>query len=154
MPCKTSCLKTPGHGRSISPMALSTLSDVAWGILAADLPRVLTEISTWERIMVLVRNQDAVAEVEVPGEGGYVNGDWLNWVGEDYNLHIRIEATLQILALVRSGKRGPTYSFNLVNQEGLVFCRFYTRTQVDSDRFLAFCEAYERRGSGGLNNDD
>jgi hypothetical protein len=25
---------------------------------------------------------------------------------------------------------------------------------VDSDRFLAFCEAYERRGSGGLNNDD
>lgn len=121
--------------------ALSTLSDVAWEILAADLPRVLTEISTWERIMVLVRNQDAVAEVEVPGEGGYVNGDWLNWVGEDYNLHIRIEATLQILALVRSGKRGPTYSFNLVNQEGLVFCRFYTRTQVDSDRFLAFCEA-------------
>lgn len=134
--------------------ALSALSDVAWEISAQDLPRVLTEISTWERIMVLVRNQDAVAEVEVPGEGGYVNGDWLNWIGENHNLHIRIEATRQILALVRSGKRGPTYSFNLVNQEGLVFCRFYTRTQVDSDRFLAFCETYEHRRSGGLNSDD
>jgi putative heme degradation protein len=134
--------------------ALSTLSDVAWEILAADLPRVLTELSTWERIMILVRNQDAVAEVEVPGEGGYVSGDWLNWIDADYNLHIRIGATRQILALVRPGKRGLTHSFNLVNREGLVFCRFYTRNQRDSERFLAFCQGYEPEEGGGLNSDD
>ncbi len=135
--------------------ALGVLSDVAWEIPVADLPLVLTEIGAWERIMVLVRNQDAVAEVEVPGESGYVNGGWLNWIGEDYNLHIRIGATQQILALERPGKRGPTYSFNLVNQEGLVFCRFYTRTQVDSRRFLAFCETYdEHMSGGGLDRDD
>ena len=124
---------------------LSALSDVAWDIPAADLPQVLTEVRTWERIMVLVRNQDAVAEVEVTGAGGYVNGDWLNWFGEGYNLHIRIGATHQILALVRPGKRGPTHSLNLVNREGLVFCRFYTRSQPDSERFLGFCRTYKAR---------
>ena len=135
--------------------ALSALSDVAWQIQGADLPKVLTEIRAWERIMVLVRNQDAVAEVEVPGEGGYVSGDWLNWIEEDYNLHIRIRATYHILALVRAGKRGPTHSFNLVNREGLVFCRFYTRNRGDSERFLAFCQTYEATiGNGGLNSDD
>ena len=103
--------------------------------------------------MVLVRNQDAVAEVEVPGEGGYVSGDLLNWIDADYNLHIRIGATRQILALVRPGKRGPTHSFNLVNRGGLVFCRFYTRTRVDSERFLAFCETFGRKRSGGINSD-
>jgi len=134
--------------------ALSTLSDVAWEISAGDLARVLTEISSWERVMILVRNQDAVAEVEVPGEGGYVSGDWLNWIYEDYNLHIRIEATRQILALVRPSKRGPTYSFNLVNREGLVFCRFYTRNQRDSERFLALCRTYQPEGDGGLKSND
>ena len=135
--------------------ALSVMSDVAREIPAADLPLVLTEFSTWERIMVLVRNQDAVAEVDVPGEGGYVSGDWLNWIDEDYNLHIRIRATYQILALVRPGKRGPTHSFNLVNREGLVFCRFYTRNRGDSERFLAFCQTYEpTMSNGGLNRDD
>jgi putative heme degradation protein len=122
--------------------ALSALSDVAWDIPAADLPQVLSEVRAWERMMVLVRNQDAVAEVEVAGAGGYVNGDWLNWIGEGDNLHIRIGATHQILALVRPGKRGPTHSFNLVNREGLVFCRFYTRSQMDAERFLGFCGTY------------
>ena len=135
--------------------ALSALSDVAWQIQGADLPLVLNEIRAWELTMVLVRNQDAVAEVEVPGEGGYLSGDWLNWIDEDYNLHIRIRATYQILALVRPGKRGQTHSFNLVNREGLVFCRFYTRNQVDSERFLAFCQTYEpTMSNGGLNSDD
>jgi putative heme degradation protein len=134
--------------------ALSALSDVTWEIHGADLPQVLTEIRTWERIMILVRNQDAVAEVEVRGDGGYVSGDWLNWIDERYNLHIRIQATHQILALVRSGKRGPTYSFNLVNDEGFVFCRFYTRSQFGSDRFLAFCEKYEPIRSEGLKKDE
>ena len=135
--------------------ALSALSDVAWQIQSADLPQVLAEIRTWERTMVLVRNQDAVAEVEVPGDGGYLSGDWLNWIDEDYNLHIRIRATYQILALVRPGKRGPTHSFNLVNREGLVFCRFYTRNRGDSERFLTFCQTYESTmGNGGLNSDD
>jgi len=134
--------------------ALSALSDIAWEIPAVDLPQVLNEISAWQRTMVLVRNQDAVAEVEVPGAGGQVSGAWLNWIGDGYNLHIRVAATHQILALVRAGKRGPTYSFNLVNREGLVFCRFYTRDHVDSQRFLVFCETYQRGRSGGSNADD
>jgi putative heme degradation protein len=134
--------------------ALSALSDVAWQIPGADLPQVLAEIRTWERIMVLVRNQDAVAEVEVSGEGGYVSGDWLNWIGEGYNLHIRIGATQQILALIRPGKRGPTYSFNLANRQGLVLCRFYTRTRVDSERFLAYCDTLDDQRIGGVNCDN
>jgi putative heme degradation protein len=121
--------------------ALRALSDSAWEMPVADLSKILAELGAWEKVLVLVRNGDAVAEVQVPGEGWYVNGDWLNWIDEGYNLHIRIAATHQILALVRSGKRGLTYSFNLVNQEGQVFCRFYARTPAAKERFLAFCQA-------------
>lgn len=122
--------------------ALSALSDTTWEIPAAHLPRVLAEVSAWERVLVLVRNQDAVAEVEVPGDGGRLNGDWLNWIDEGYNLHIRIAATQRILGLVRRGKRGPTYSFNLVNQAGQVFCRFYARSKASRESFLSFCGPY------------
>lgn len=122
--------------------ALSALSDTTWEIPAAHLPMVLAEVSTWERVLVLVRNQDAVAEVEVPGDGGRLNGDWLNWIGEGYNLHIHIAAKQRILGLVRPGKRGPTFSFNLVNQAGQVFCRFYARSEAGRESLLSFCEAY------------
>ncbi|MEJ2557269.1 MAG: hemin-degrading factor [Anaerolineae bacterium] len=122
--------------------ALSALSEVVWEIPGADLPQLLTEIRAWGPVLVLVRNGDAVAEVEVPGDVGYVNGDWLNWIDEGINLHIRVAATHHILALVRGGKRGPTHSFNLANQAGQVFCRFYTRTPAARARFLTFCHAY------------
>ena len=122
--------------------ALSAMSGEAWEIPTEALPEVLAELRTWGRVMVLVRNADAVAEVEVPSDSWYVNGDWLNWIDEDYNLHLRVVATDQILALVRPGKRGPTHSFNLVNRSGRVFCRFYTRTPAASKRFLDFCRAH------------
>jgi putative heme iron utilization protein len=122
--------------------ALSALSEVVWEIPGADLPQLLAEIRTWGPVLVLVRNGDAIAEVEVAGDAGYVNGDWLNWIDEGINLHIRVAATEHMLALVRGGKRGPTHSFNLVNQAGQVFCRFYTRTPAARARFLTFCHAY------------
>ena len=122
--------------------ALSSLSDTAWDIPSTDLPLVLTQIADWERIMVLVRNAGAVAEVEVAGQGGQVSGEWLNWIAQGYNLHIHIAATDQVLALVRPGKRGLTYSFNLVNHTGQVFCRFYARSQDAKAGFLNFCQAY------------
>jgi putative heme iron utilization protein len=128
--------------------ALSALSDAVWEIPGADLPQLLTEIRAWGPVLVLVRNGDAIAEVEVPGDTGYVHGDWLNWIDEGINLHIRIAATRQILALVRTGKRGPTHSFNLVNQSGQVFCRFYTRTPAARARFLTFCQAYMPKARG------
>jgi putative heme iron utilization protein len=128
--------------------ALSALSEVVWKIPGADLPQLLAEIRTWGSVLVLVRNGDAIAEVEVPGDAGYVNGDWLNWIDEGINLHIRVAATHHILALVRGGKRGPTHSFNLVNQAGQVFCRFYTRTPAARARFLAFCHAYTPKVKG------
>ena len=120
--------------------ALSALSDSGWQISGTELPLVLTEVRAWNRVMVLVRNKDGVAEVEVPGDAGTVKGDWLSWIDTESNLHIRIAATHNILALIRTGKRGRTYSFNLANQEGQVFCRFYTRTRVDEERFLVFCQ--------------
>lgn len=122
--------------------ALSALSETAWEIPGGDLSKLLAEVAGWGRVLALVRNEDAVAEIEVPADSGRLNGDWLNWIEEGYNLHIRIAATNHILALVRSGKRGPTYSFNLVNQAGQVFCRFYTRTPAATARFLDFCRAY------------
>jgi putative heme degradation protein len=122
--------------------ALSALSRTVWKIPGADLPKIMTEVRAWGPVLVLVRNQDAVAEIEVPGEVGKANGDWLNWIDPGYNLHIRIAATHHILALVRAGKRGPTYSFNLVNEAGRVFCRFYTRTPDARARFLDLCQAY------------
>jgi putative heme degradation protein len=94
--------------------------------------------------MALIRNGDAVAEVEVPGDIWYINGDWLNWIDHGYNLHIRVAATDHILALIRPGKGGPTYSFNLVNQAGQVFCRFYARTAADKSRFQEFCARYQQ----------
>jgi putative heme degradation protein len=124
--------------------ALSFLSEQVWPIPGVDLSRVLAEIRSWARVMALIRNGDAVAEVEVPGHSGYINGDWLNWIDEGYNLHIRVAATDHILALVRQGKRGPTYSFNLVNQVGQVFCRFYARTAPDKSRFEDFCLRYQQ----------
>jgi putative heme degradation protein len=123
--------------------ALSFLSEQVWQIPAADLPKVLAEIKTWERVMALIRNGEAVAEIEVPGHIWYLNGDWLNWIDEGYNLHIRAAATDHMLALIRSGKRGPTYSFNLVNEAGQVFCRFYARTAIDKERFGNFCAHYQ-----------
>ncbi len=122
---------------------LSVLSDSVWKISKVDLLKVLAEIRTWGDVMVLVRNGDAVAEVEVQAEGGQVSGDWLNWIEAGYNLHIRCAATHHVLALIRPGKRGLTYSFNLVNQAGQVFCRFYTRTPAATARFLTFCQAYQ-----------
>jgi putative heme iron utilization protein len=119
--------------------ALSALSDMAWELPADYMPELLREVAVWGRVMVLIRNADAVAEVEVAADGSYLNGDWLNWIGETHNLHIRVGATRRILALVRSGKREPTYSFNLVNRAGHVFCRFYTRTPAAAERFMAFC---------------
>ena len=124
--------------------ALTVLSDQVWLIPAADLPQVLAEIKSWPRLMALIRNDDAVAEVEVPGDIWYLKGDWLNWIDRGYNLHIRTAATDHILALVRSGKHGFTYSFNLVNQAGQIFCRFYARTPVDQDRLVAFCVSYQK----------
>ena len=124
--------------------ALSFLSEQVWQIPAADLSKVLAEIKNWARVMALIRNGDAVAEVEVPGHIWYVNGDWLNWIDEGHNLHIRVVATDHILALVRQGKRGPTYSFNLVNQAGQIFCRFYARTLADKIRFEEFCTIYQQ----------
>lgn len=127
--------------------ALSVLSDAVWDIPAADLLKVLAEIRAWGPVLVLVRNRDAVAEVEAPGDGGTVSGDWLNWIDEGYNLHIRVAATHRILALVRPGQRSPTHSFNLVNQAGQVFCRFYVRTPAARTRFLTFCQAYKPKES-------
>jgi putative heme degradation protein len=123
--------------------ALSFLSDRVWQIPAAASSRVLAEIKKWARVMALIRNGDAVAEIEVPGHIWTINGDWLNWIDDGYNLHIRLAATVQILALIRLGKRGPTYSFNLVNQAGQAFCRFYARTVADQKRFEDFCASYQ-----------
>lgn len=124
--------------------ALSYLSNEVWTIPGPDLPQVLAEIKNWARVMVLIRNGDAVAEVEVPGDGWYRHGDWLNWIVPGYNLHIRAAATEHILALVRAGKHGSTASFNLVNQAGQVFCRFYARTPVDQERLVTYCEPYPK----------
>jgi putative heme degradation protein len=120
--------------------ALTALSDTTWELPADHMPELLREVAAWGRVMVLIRNSDAVAEVEVAADESYLSGDWLNWIGETHNLHIRVGATQRILALVRSGKRGPTYSFNLVNRAGQVFCRFYTRTSAAAERFVVFCE--------------
>ncbi len=124
--------------------ALVFLSEKVWTLPKTEFRRILAEIQRWDRVMVLVRNQDGVAEVEVPGQLGYLNGDWLNWIDPEYNLHIRHAATEQILALIRPGKRGLTYSFNLVNQTGYVFCRFYTRTPAAEERFLSFIETISK----------
>ena len=104
------------------------------------LDSVLAQIQQWDKVMVLVRNADAVAELTVPGQAAGRRGDWLNWIVEPYNLHIRVAATVQILGLVRSGKTGPTHSFNLINKTGHVFCRFYTRTVADQEKFMRFCQ--------------
>ncbi len=122
--------------------ALGAMSDTAWEIPAGKIVEVMAEVSTWDSVLVLVRNSDGVAEVKVPGRGGCANGGWFNWIGGTYNLHIRVSATRRVLALVRLGKHGLTYSFNLVNQAGQVFCRFYTRSVADTERFLSFCQVY------------
>lgn len=127
-------------GRSEAEV-LAAQSQQVWALPASALDDVLAEIRTWEHVMILVRNTDAVAEIEVPGDAWYRSGDWLNWIDAGYNLHLRVTATAQILGLVREGKNGPTYSFNLVNAAGHVFCRFYARTPAAQRSFEEFCHA-------------
>lgn len=124
--------------------ALGLLSDVVWEIPGEALMDVLEEVRTWKRVMVLVRNADAIAEVEVGSDNWYLKGDWLNWIESDYNLHIRAAATDAILALIRRGDLGSSYSFNLVNQAGRVFCRLYARTPAAKERLSSFCAVYPR----------
>jgi len=124
--------------------ALSLLSDEVWEIPGEALLDVLEEVGKWERVLILVRNGDAIAEVEVRSDSWYIKGDWLNWIEPDYNLHIRAAATGAILALIRAGDHGSSYSFNLVNQAGDVFCRFYARTPAAKERLSHFCAAYPR----------
>jgi putative heme degradation protein len=121
--------------------ALVALSDSVWQFDPPALEPVLAQVRGWEQVMVLVRNADAIAEVTVPGEAWYRRGDWLNWIADAYNLHVRVAATGQILGLIREGIHGPSYSFNLVNQAGQVFCRMYARTPADKAGFGSFCEA-------------
>lgn len=124
--------------------ALALLSDTVWEFSGETLLDVLEEVKAWDRVMVLVRNGEAIAEVEVSSDSWYIKGDWLNWIEPDYNLHIRAAATTTILALIRAGAHGPSYSFNLVNQAGEVFCRFYARTPAARERLPAFCAPYPR----------
>jgi putative heme degradation protein len=129
--------------------ALCALSESVWELPATDLHKVLAEIKAWGPVLVLVRNRDAVAEIEAPGDRQTLNEEWLNWIDDGYNLHIRVAATQCILATIRAGRRGPTHSFNLVNQAGYAFCRFYTRTSAAKERFLAFCEAHTSKNCEG-----
>ena len=123
--------------------ALSALSDETWVVSGAHLAHLVSEIHEWGPILVLIRNRDAIAEVEVRGDEGYLRRGWLNWATRGASLHVRSTATDHILALIRSGKHGVSHSFNLVNQDGGVFCRFYTRTAAATTRFLEFCGAYD-----------
>ncbi len=122
--------------------ALAALSEGVWRLEAGLLDEVLAEIFGWARVMVLVRNQNGVAEVTVPGGLASRRGDWLNWIDPAYNLHLRVGATVEILALTRPGKNGLTCSFNLVDEGGRVFCRFYARTPATQKRFLSFVQNY------------
>lgn len=119
--------------------ALAALSDEIFELSNRHWSDILTEIGHWEKVMVLVRNREAVAEITAPADSWYIKNEWLNWIDDQYNLHINIAATTQIVGLIRTGRHGPTHSFNLVNQAGQVFCRFYTRTPAAVQRFLAFC---------------
>jgi putative heme degradation protein len=102
---------------------------------------VLDEVRQWDQVLVLIRNADAVAELTVSGYKLILSeGDWLNYLEEGANLHIRISATTEVLGLIRMGKAGLTYSFNLVNETGEVFCRFYALTAKDITAFKAFCQ--------------
>ena len=122
--------------------ALAALSTLVFNLPATALTEVLAEIKSWQYVLVLVRNQHAIAELTVPADAWHIKRDWLNWTDVPYNLHINLTATEQILGLVRVGKNGPTHSFNLINQQGDAFCRFYTRTPSAKDRFLTFCQSY------------
>lgn len=125
--------------------ALAALSNPVFDLDATALPKVLAEIRSWELVLVLVRNVSAVAELTVPADNFYVKKNWLNWIDDDYNLHINIGATKHILGLVRPGKQGLTHSFNLINRQGHVFCRFYTRTGSATVRFLEFCQTQSKQ---------
>lgn len=122
--------------------ALSGLSERVWDLRGVELATLLAEIAAWGKVLVLVRNADAVAEVEVSADAGSLKGEWLNWIEQGYNLHIYLAATQRVLGLVRPGKHGLTYSFNLVNSAGQVFCRFYARTPEAKESFLSFCLAH------------
>lgn len=120
--------------------ALAGLSQGVYHWSATALPDILADIRTWGQVMVLVRNHSAVAELTVPADQYYVKNNWLNWIDESYNLHLNLQATHHILGLIRPGKTGQTYSFNLVDEPGQVFCRFYARTPQAIDQFLARCQ--------------
>jgi putative heme iron utilization protein len=131
---------------STEALALQALAERGWALSGANLDDVLAEIGSWDRALVLVRNGDAVAEVEVNGGGWYWKGDWLNWVADGHNLHIRARNADAIVALIRSGRNGYTYSFNFADRAGRVFWRVYARSEAARERFIRYCEARVQAG--------
>lgn len=130
--------------------ALEAIAQVGWALPGASLDDVLAEIGRWDRVLVLVRNRDAVAEVDVRGSDWYWKGDWLNWVTEGDNLHIRARNADRILALIRAGRKGPTYSFNFADCAGRVFWRVYARSAMAREHLVAYCEAQARQGQAQI----
>lgn len=107
--------------------AMVAISDSVTELPATALDEALESVRGWGRILALVRNADAVAEIEAPGDGHYVRDGWLNWITDGYNLHVRVAELDCLLALTREGMHGTTHSINLVNARGDVFFRIYAR---------------------------
>ena len=122
--------------------AMIALSEVVAELPVERLEAVLAGVRGWGQVLALVRNTDAVAEVEVPGDGCYLRNGWLNWITDAYNLHIRVASLARLLALTRPGMHGTTYSLNFVNDRGEIFFRLYARTEEAQERFEELYRPY------------
>jgi putative heme degradation protein len=110
------------------------MSDQAVEIPLADLDTVLEKLRSWGEVMSLIRNRDAVSELNFEASTLYRHNEWLNSINPAYNLHIRI---------ANNHKRdGQTTSLNWANQTGHVFWRVYAQSAAAQEQFLQLMNHY------------
>jgi putative heme iron utilization protein len=128
--------------------AMAAVSDRVAELPAGELESAMERVRGWGQVLALVRNADAVAEIDVPGDGWYIRNGWLNWITDEYNLHIRVANLVRLLGLTREGMHGVTHSLNLVNEAGEVFFRVYARNEAARESFEELCRPHLRSAEG------
>jgi putative heme degradation protein len=120
------------------------MSDQAVEIPLADLDTVLEKLRSWGEVMSLIRNRDAVSELNFEASTLYRHNEWLNSINPAYNLHIRIANTRRILLLIKANHKrdGQTTSLNWANQTGHVFWRVYAQSAAAQEQFLQLMNHY------------
>jgi putative heme iron utilization protein len=143
---RLSALDLQAHLNAPEVEIMIAMADQAVEIPLADLDMVLENLRGWGQVMSLIRNRDAVCELQFNAATLYRHHEWLNSIDPAYNLHIRIANTQRILSLVKANHKrdGQTASLNFANAAGHVFWRVYAQSPSTQAQFNGLMKRYQQ----------